>query len=110
MVQLPDDEVTTVVPPAVAVLVEPLTMPLPALIDVETPPAEAVPRPPFDETTVQLPFCPELLPVTTVWLEPPELLTVAELLELVCATAIVEPKQTSTPTRKRVFTTNLLLT
>lgn len=106
--QLPDDEVITVVPPLVAVLVVPLTMPLPA--EIATPPADAVPRPPLDETTAQLPFGPVLLPVTTVLLEPPELLTVAELLELVCATAIVELKQTSTPTRKRVFTANLLLT
>lgn len=105
---MPDDEVITVVPPLVAVLVEPLTMPLPA--EIATPPADAVPRPPLDETTAQSPFGPVLLPVTTVLLEPPELLTVAELLELVCATAIVEPKQTSTPTRKRVFMANLLLT
>ena len=105
---MPDDEVITVVPPLVAVLVVPLTTPLPA--EIATPPADAVPRPPLDETTAQLPFGPVLLPVTTVLLEPPELLTVAELLELVCATAIVEPKQTSTPTRKRVFTANLLLT
>jgi hypothetical protein len=106
-VQLPDDEVTTVVPPLVAALLEPLTMPLPALIDVDTPPAEAVARPPFDETTVQLPFGPELLPVTTVRLDPPELLTLAELLELVCAVAIVAPTQTSVPMRKMLFIVNL---
>jgi hypothetical protein len=95
-VQLPDDEVITVVPPLVAVLV-PLTMPLPAEIAT----------PLLDETTAQLPFGPVLLPVTTVLLEPPELLTVAELLELVCATASADPKQTSTPARKRVFTMDL---
>ena len=104
--QLPDDEVITVVPPLVAVLV-PLTMPLPA--EIATPLVDAVPRPPLDETTAQLPFGPVLLPVTTVLLEPPELLTVAELLELVCATATAEPKQTSTPARKRVFTMELHL-
>ncbi len=106
--QLPDDEVITVVPPLVAVLVVPLTIPLPA--EIATPPTDAVPEPPLDETTAQFPFGPVLLPVTTVLLEPPELLTVAELLELVCATAIAEPKQTSTPTRKRSFTANLPLT
>lgn len=103
--QLPDDEVTTVVPPAVAVLVDPLTLPLPALIDVDTPPAEAEPRPPLDETTVQWPFDPELLPVTTVWLEPPELLTLAALLELVCASAIVAPRQTNAPMSGKIFMT-----
>ena len=105
--QLPDDEVITVVPPLVAALVVPLTMPLPA--EIATPLVDAVPRPPLDETTAQLPFGPVLLPVTTVLLEPPELLTVAELLELVCATATAEPKQTSTPARKRVFTMELHL-
>jgi hypothetical protein len=104
-VQLPDDEVTTVVPPAEAVLVVPLTMPLPA--EIATPPADAVPRPPLDETTAQLPCGPVLLPVTTVPLEPPELLTLAELLELVCAAAIVAPEQTSAPMIKKLFTTNL---
>jgi hypothetical protein len=104
-VQLPDDEVTTVVPPAVAVLVDPLTLPLPALIDVDTSPADAVPRPPLEETAAQLPFDPELLPVTTVWLEPPEALTLAELLELVCAAAIVAPRQTNAPMNERVFMT-----
>lgn len=94
------------VPPLVAVLVVPLTIPLPA--EIATPPADAPPPPPLDETTAQLRCGPVLLPVTTVLLEPLELLTVAELLELVCATAIVEPKQTSTAPRKRVFTTNLL--
>ena len=39
---------TTVVPPAVAVLVEPLTMPLPAVIEVATPPAATLPRPPLE--------------------------------------------------------------
>ena len=106
--QLPDDEVTTVVPPLVAMLVVPLTMPLPA--EIATPLADAAPLPPLDETTVQFPCGPGLLPVTTVLLEPPELLTVAELLELVCAMAIVEPRQTSAPARKRVFTrTSFLL-
>jgi hypothetical protein len=105
-VQLPDDEVTTVVPPLVAMLVVPATMPLPA--EIATPLADAEPRPPLDETTAQLPCGPELLPVTTVLLDPPELVTVAEL-ELVCATAIAAPKQTSTPARKSVFTTNSLL-
>ena len=82
-VQLPDDEVTMVVPPADAALVAtlpappewtttpfgpvvvPLTWPLPAVIEVDRPPAEAE-RPFFDETTVQLRFGPEPLPVTTV--------------------------------------------
>jgi hypothetical protein len=90
-VQPPDDDVTTVVPPAVAVLVEPLTMPLPAVIEVATPPAAALPRAPR-ETTVQLPFGPELLPVTIVVPEPPELLTLAELLVL-CAEAMDAPRQ-----------------
>ena len=105
--QLPDDEVITVVPPLVAELVVPLTMPLPA--EIATPLVDAVPRPPLDETTAQLPFGPVLLPVTTVLLEPPELLTLAELLELVCATASAEPKQTSTPARKRIFMMELHL-
>jgi hypothetical protein len=105
-VQLPDEEVTTVVPPLEAMLVVPVTVPLPA--EIATPLADAEPRPPLDETTAQLPCGPELLPVTTVLLDPPELVTVAEL-ELVCATAIADPKQTSTPARKNVFTTNSLL-
>ena len=75
--QLPDDEVTTVVPPLEAMLVVPETVPLPA--EIATPLADAEPRPPRDETTAQLPFAPVLLPVTTVLLDPPELLTVAEL-------------------------------
>jgi hypothetical protein len=104
-VQLPDDEVTTVVPPPEAMLVVPATMPLPA--EIATPLVDAAPRPPLDETTAQLPFGPVLLPVTTVLLDPPELLTVAEL-ELVCATAIADPRQTSAPVRKRVFTANSL--
>lgn len=105
--QLPDEEVTTVVPPLEAMLVVPVTVPLPA--EIATPPADAAPRPPLDETTAQLPFGPVLLPVTTVLLDPPELLTVAEL-ELVCATAIADPRQTSTQAKKSVFTTNSLLT
>jgi hypothetical protein len=104
---LPDDEVTTVVPPLPAMLVVPATMPLPAAI--ATPLVDAEPRPPLEETTAQLPFGPVLLPVTTVLLEPPALLTVAELLELVCATASAEPKQTSAPARKKVFTMELHL-
>lgn len=95
------------VPPLVAMLVVPATMPLPA--EIATPLVDAVPRPPLDETTAQLLFGPVLLPVTTVLLEPPEPLTVAELLELVCATASVAPKQTSTPVRKKVFTMELHL-
>jgi hypothetical protein len=87
-VQPPDDEVITVVPPAVAVLVEPLTMPLPAVIDVVRPPA---PAPPLD-TTVQLPFGPELAPVTIVVPDPPDVLTLAELLA-VCAEAVVAARQ-----------------
>ena len=75
--QLPDDEVTTVVPPLEAMLVVPETVPLPA--EIATPLADAVPRPPLDETTAQLPFGPVLLPVTTILFDPPELLTVAEL-------------------------------
>jgi hypothetical protein len=102
---LPDDEVTTVVPPLVAMLVVPATAPLPA--EIATPLADAAPRPPLDETTAQLPFDPAL-PVTTVLLEPPELLTVAEL-ELVCATASVEPKQASTPAIKSIFMMELHL-
>jgi len=104
-VQLPDDEVTTVVPPLEAMLVVPATMPFPA--EIATPLADAAPPPPLDETTAQLPCGPVLLPVTTVLLDPPELLTVAEL-ELVCAMAIADPKQTSTAARKRVFTTTSL--
>jgi hypothetical protein len=103
-VQPPDDDVTTVVPPDEAELVVPLTAPLPAAI--ATPPADAAPRPPLDETTAQLPRGPELLPVTTVLLEPPELLTLAEL-ELDCAMAAVAPRQTNVPTRIMVFTTTL---
>ena len=75
--QLPDDEVTTVVPPLEAMLVVPETVPLPA--EIATPLAAAEPRPPLDETTAQLPFGPVLLPVTTLLFDPPELLTVAEL-------------------------------
>jgi hypothetical protein len=86
----------------VAVLVVPLTMPLPA--EIATPPAEAAPRPPLDEATAQRPFGPALLPVTTVLVAPPEPLTLTEL--LVCAAAIVAPKQTSAPTSNKVFTTN----
>jgi hypothetical protein len=92
-VQPPDDEVITVVPPAVAVLVEPLTMPLPAVIDVVRPPAP--PPPPLD-TTVQPPFGPELLPVTIVVPDPPEVLTLAELLA-VCAEAVVAARQPTMP-------------
>jgi hypothetical protein len=66
-------------------------MPLPAVIEVATPP----PRPPLD-TTVQLPFVPELLPVTIVVLDPPELLTLAELLA-VCAAAAVAARQPRMP-------------
>jgi hypothetical protein len=102
-VQPPDEDVTTVVPPALAALVVPLTMPLPAVI--ETPPADAEPTPPFVVTTVQLPFGPELLPVTTVRLEPPELVTVAELLELVCAAAAVAARHASDAMSKKLFTT-----
>ena len=100
----PDDDVITVVPPAVALPVEPLTMPLPAVIVVVRPPADALPP---CETTVQLPFGPELLPVTIVRLEPPELLTLTELLELVCAEAIVAPRQMNAPMSEMPFTTNL---
>jgi hypothetical protein len=85
----------------VAVLVVPLTMPLPA--EIATPPNEAVPRPPLDEATAQRPFGPALLPVTTVLVGPPEPLTLTEL--LVCAAAIVALKQTSAPT-SNIFTTN----
>jgi hypothetical protein len=90
-VQPRDDDVTTVVPPAVPV--EPLTMPLPAVIEVVSPPA--FPPPPLD-TTVQLPFGPELLPVTIVVLEPPEVLTLAELLA-VCADAVAVARQPTIP-------------
>lgn len=62
------------VPPAELL---PLTMPLPA--EIATPLAAAPPRPPL-ETTVQLRPGPALLPVTTERLEPPELVTTAELL------------------------------
>ena len=93
--QPPDDDVTTVVPPAVAVLVEPLTMPLPAVIDVVSPPAVTLPRPPLD-TTEQLPFGPELLPVTMVVPEPPDVLTLAELL-VVCADVAVAARQPRMP-------------
>jgi hypothetical protein len=93
--------VTTVVPPADAM---PLTAPFPAVIDVETPPP---PRPARDELTAQLPFGPELEPVTTARLEPPELLTLAELLAL-CAEAIDAPRQTAAPRMMKFFTTTLL--
>ena len=104
--QLPDDDVTTVVPPLEAIPVVPDTMPLPA--EIATPLIDPEPPPPLDETTAQLPFGPVLPPVTTVLLDPPELVTVAEL-ELVCATAIADPRQTSALARKSVFTTNSLL-
>jgi hypothetical protein len=94
-VQPPDDDVTTVVPPAVAVLVEPLTMPLPAVIEVATPPAVTLPRLPLD-TTVQPPVGPELLPVTIVAPVPPEVLTLAELLA-VCPEAVVAARHPRRP-------------
>ena len=74
--QRPDDDVTMVVPPREVVPVIPLTMPLPA--EIATPLA---PRRPRDEATAQRPFGPALAPVTTVLLEPPELLTLTELLD-----------------------------
>ena len=100
--QRPDDDVTTVVPPLLAVLVVPLTMPLPA--EIATPLA---PRPPCEEATAQRPFGPALPPVTTVLLEPPELLTLAEL--LVCAAAIAAAKHVRVPATKMAFTTNLMV-
>jgi hypothetical protein len=104
-VQPLDDDVITVAPPAIALPIEPVTVPLPAVIVVVMPPAVALP--PCDETTVQLPFGPALLPVMTVRLEPPELLTLTELLELVCAEAIVAPRQASAAMSEMPFTTNL---
>jgi hypothetical protein len=91
-----------VVPPLVVVVV-PLTMPLPA--EIATPLA---PRPPRDEATAQRPFGPALPPVTTVLLEPPELLTLTEL--LVCAEAVAAAKHVSVLARRNVFTTNLFVT
>ena len=96
----------TVAPPAIALPIEPLTAPLPAVIVVVMPPADALPP---CETTVQLPFGPALLPVMIVRLEPPELLTLTELLELVCADAIDAPRQASAAMSEMPFTTNLPL-
>ena len=76
-------EFATTVPPGP--LVEPLTCPLPAVIEVDKPPAEA--RPVWLVATLQ--FEPRPLPVTTLLLEPPALLlTLTEL----CAIAVAAPR------------------
>jgi hypothetical protein len=62
-----------------------------------------VPRPLLDWATVQVPPEPELLPVTTVLLEPPELLVPAERLDVVCAAAIVAPSPKSATDAQMVF-------
>ena len=100
-VQRPEDDVTTVVPRLVLVLVVPLTMPLPAEIAIPL-----APRPAREVATAQRPFGPALPPVTTVLLEPPELLTLTEL--LVCAEANAAAKHVSAPAARNVFTTNPL--
>jgi len=99
-VHVPSEFVTTVVP--FGPLVEPLTWPWPAVIEVDKPPAEARP---LCVTTLQ--FDPLAPPETTVLLEPPELLpTLTELLEL-CATTGAAPRlQSATDTRK-VFMVDL---
>ena len=80
-------------------LVEPLTCPLPAVIEADKPPADAVPF-----CVVALQSEPRPLPVTTLLLEPPELVpTLTELLEL-CATAVAAPKPNSATDTRRVFT------
>jgi hypothetical protein len=78
---LPEETVTPSGP-----VVVPLTRPFAALTELDRP-VVAVPRPLLDRATVQLPPERELLPVTTVLLEPPELPALAELLE-VCARTI----------------------
>jgi hypothetical protein len=100
-VHLPLEFVTTVVP--FGPLVEPLTWPLPAVIEVDKPPAEA--RPLCVVTTLQ--FDPLAPPETTVLLEPPELLpTLTELLELCASTGAAPRLKTATDTRK-VFMVDL---
>jgi len=69
---------------------------------------ERLPCPLLDRATVQLPAEPELLPVTTVLLEPPELPTLTELLELVWAVAIDAPTLIRTRDASAVFTIHLL--
>jgi len=76
---------------------------LPAVTEVER-----LPCPLFDCATVQPPAEPELLPVTTVLLEPPEPPTLTELLELVWAVAIDAPRLISTDDASVVFTIHLL--
>jgi len=77
ILQFPAELATTVVP--FGPLVDPLTCPLPAVIEVDRPPAEA--RPFCVVATLQFEPCP--LPATAVLLEPPELLpTLTELLEV----------------------------
>ena len=81
-------------------LVEPLTCPLPAVIEADKPPAEAVPL--CAVATLQLEPWP--LPVTTVLLEPPELApTLTELLE-VCAVAVAAPRPKSATDSRKAFT------
>jgi len=100
-VHVPSEFVTTVVP--FGPLVEPLTWPLPAVIEVDKPPAEA--RPFWVLTTRQ--FDPLAPPETTVLFEPPELLpTLTELLEL-CATTGAAPRVKSATEIKKVFMVDL---
>jgi hypothetical protein len=93
------DEVTTVVPPALATLA-PLTAPPPALID--TPLDAPPPRPWRDETTVQPRLGPLPLP-TTVALDPPELPAVAQL-DTLCAAASDAPVHRHTAAKNNCFT------
>jgi hypothetical protein len=70
---------------------------------------ERLPCPLLDCATVQPPAEPELLPVTTVLLEPPDPPTlIEELLELVWAVAIDAPRLIRTNNASVVFTIRLL--
>ena len=101
VLQVPAEVVATV---PFGPLVEPLTCPLPAVIVVDKPPAEA--RPWLVATQVE----PRPLPVTTVLLEPPELLLLTEPPELLlltltelCASAVEAPRPNSAMDTRKVF-------
>jgi hypothetical protein len=83
-------------------VVVPLTRPLPAVIEVET-----APRPLLDCATLQLPLETELLPPEAVLLEPTELPTLTELLEVVCAVATDAARPITTNDASMAFTSDL---
>jgi len=84
-------------------VVVPLTWPLPATIDVETPPDGDVPRY-FEVTTLQLPFDAEpLVELALELVELPELLELLDVLQLVCAVATDAPRPSTATDTSSAF-------